>query len=272
MPGVGGAKAAQYIASVAPMDGTQIGAISPGAIVGPLLDTRAKVGYDPRTLIYLASANSGTRVCVTSAQSKAKTFQDAQQSKTIMGTAGEGDSTQDYALLHKATAGAQFSIVTGYSGTRDIALAMERGELDGVCGWDWASLKSQEGNLIRDGKLNIIVQDGLHPDPELTKRGVPEIWPFLASDDDRKVNELIFRQQLFSRPFVAPPGVPAVTVKLLRDAFSKMMHDKAFLADAVASRIDIAPLGGQDVQDAVTQMYSAPKAIVEQARRAIGRS
>lgn len=271
MPGAGGAKAAEYIALVAPKDGTQIGAISPGAIVGPLLDTRAKVDYDPAKLIYLASANSGTRVCVTSARSKTKTFQDAQNLNTVMGTAGVGDSTRDYALLHKNTAGAKFSIITGYSGTRDISLAMERGEVDGVCGWDWASLKSQEGSLLREGKLNIILQDGLHPDPELTKMGVPEIWPFLKSDDDRKVNELILSQQLFSRPFIAPSGVPAQLVKILRNAFSSMMRDKAFLADAAKSRIDIAPLSGVEVQSAVAKMYSAPKSIVEKARQAIGR-
>jgi tripartite-type tricarboxylate transporter receptor subunit TctC len=269
MPGAGGAKAAGYIAAVAPKDGTAVGAISPGAIVGPLLDEQAPTQYDPTKLVYLATANNGTRVCVTLAQSSIKTFADAQRSKTIMGTAGVGDSTADYAHLLKNTAGVKFEMVKGYSGTPDILLAMERGEVDGVCGWDWSSLKSQRADYIRDKKLNIIVQTGLNRNEELSRIGVPEVWDFIKNDEDRKVTELIVAQQLFGRPYVAPPGTPDPVVMILRSGFDAMMKDDEFLAEAAKSKLDILPSDGATVQEGVARIYAAPKAIVEKARNAI---
>ncbi len=269
MPGAGGAKAAGFIYSVAPKDGTSIGAISPGSVMGPLLDDRTHYTYDPTKLIYLATANNATRVCVTLAQSKIKTFVDAQNIKSIIGTAGEGDSTLDYARLHKNTAGAKFDLVTGYAITPDILLAMERGEVDDVCGWDWSSLKSQKSDYIRDGKFNILVQVGSAPNKELTDMGVPEIWRFLPNDEARQVNELIVGQQLFGRPFVVPPGTSETLVATLRSAFISMMADREFLEDAARAKLDIVPSGGEAVQAGVAHVYGVSKEIVERAREAI---
>jgi tripartite-type tricarboxylate transporter receptor subunit TctC len=269
MPGGGGAKAAGYISAVASKDGTAIGAVSPGTVIGPLLDDRAQAQYDPRKLNYLATANSGSRVCVTLARSQTKTFDDARRIKTIMGAGAPGDSTRDYANLLKNTASAKFELVTGYTGTPDILLAMERGEVDGVCGWDWSSLKSQRGDYIRDKKFNILVTAALEPNEELKSMGVPEVWAYMVDDQSKQVTELIVAQQLFGRPFIAPPGTPDNLVAILRSAFSATFKDPEFLADAAKSKLDIVPSDGEKVQAGVARIYAAPKEIVEKAREAI---
>ena len=266
MPGAGSGTAAAFLSRVAPKDGTAIGALFPGVIIGPLLEDRAQTLYDPTKFLYLGTADSGTRVCITGSKSKVKTFADAQQNKAIMGASQAGGSTRDYAYLHVKAAAAKFEIISGYKGTNDIMLAMERGEVDGLCGLDWTSLKSQRPDWLRDKTINILVQDGMETEPGLDELGVPKVWNFVKSDDDRKALELIFSQQVFGRPYVAPPGTPAEQVKLLRDAFIAVMKDKDFLHDAESLRLDVTPASGEHVQDVVTKLYAAPKEIVQRAK------
>ena len=117
-------------------DGLTIGAIMPGTIMEPLLDEKPDLSFDPTQVDYLGTANTGSYICVTLDHSKTKTFAQALTQKTIMGGIAAGNSTNDIANLIKKMTGAQFDIVSGYKGTLDIALAIERGELDGVCGWN----------------------------------------------------------------------------------------------------------------------------------------
>ena len=208
LPGAGGGRAAAFIYSVAPKDGTAIGAVFPGVVMAPLLDDRVQPLFDPTRFQYLASAHNATRICVTHARSRIKTFADAQKQKAVMGASAAGGSTRDYVNMHRKSSGAMFELVTGYKGTADILLAMERGEVDGLCGYDWTSLKSQRPDWITSKTANILVQVGLEPDEELTRLGVPPIWTTIASDDDRKAVELVIAQQVFGRPYLAPPGRP----------------------------------------------------------------
>src|SRR5262249_39541872 len=176
-----------------------IAAIMPGAVVGPLLDEKEETLFDPTKVLYLGTANNGTRVCVTRKDSKIKTFDDALTQKAAFGGVSTNDSTRDYGYLHKRTAGAQYDVVTGYSGTAEIALAMERGEIDGACGWDWSSFKSQRPDWLRDGKVNLLLQVGLEPNAELTRMGVPSVFKYVKGEDERKVVELVISQQVFQR-------------------------------------------------------------------------
>jgi tripartite-type tricarboxylate transporter receptor subunit TctC len=269
LPGAGSAKAASFLATVAPKDGTAIGSLMPGGVIGPLLDDGPKPPYDPTKLVYLATADSGTRVCATFVNSKTKTFQDAQKQKTVMGASAAGGSTRDYVNMLRKAAGAQFELVTGYKGTAEIGLAVERGEVDGLCGWDWSSLKSQKSDWLRDKKVNILLQLSLEPEAELTKMGVPPVWQFIKNDDDKKAVELVVSQQVFGRPFVAPPGTNPEAVKILRDAFAAAMKDKELLADAEKAKIDINALDGAKVQDVVTKVYASPPAVVARAKELI---
>src|SRR5580704_17596886 len=239
MPGAGSGRTALFISNVAPKDGATLGALMPGAIIGPLLDD------------------------------KIETFEDARKQKTILGATAAGGATRDYGYLHNHTSGTKFDVVAGYKGTADIGLAMERGEVDGVCGWDWSSAKSQKSDWLRDHKINILVQVGLDPNPELTQMGVPELWKFINNDDDRKVAEMVVSQQIFQRSYIAPPGTPAEQIATLRAAFDATMADPHFLADAETARIAVTPLSGAKVQEIVQKLYATPKAIVERARQVI---
>jgi len=269
MPGAASARAAGFISTLAPKDGTAIAALMPGGVVGPLLDEKAETLFDPTKVLYLGTANNGTRICVSRKDSKIKTFDDALTQKAAFGGVSTSDSTRGYGYMHKKTSGAQYDVVSGYSGTAEIALAMERGELDGVCGWDWASFKSQRPDWIRDHKANLLLQVGLEPNEELTRMGVPSVFKYITNEDDRKVVELIISQQVFQRSYIAPPGLPAELLDTLRSAFDATMRDQDFLHDAETIRIDISPLPGAKVQELVQKIYAAPKDIVARARQAL---
>lgn len=269
MPGAGSGRTALFISNVAPKDGSTLGALMPGAIIGPLLDDRVESQFDPTKVIYIGSADAGTRVCATFQSSKIKTFADARSNRTVIGATAAGGATRDYSFLHNHTSGTKFDVVAGYKGTADITLAMERGEVDGTCGWDWSSVKSQKPDWLRDHKLNLLVQVGLEPNPELTNMGVPDIWKYVEGEDNRKIVELVVSQQVFQRSYIAPPGTPAEQVKTLRSAFDATVVDPQFLADAETTRIAIQPLSGAKVQEIVAKLYATPKTIVERARQVI---
>jgi tripartite-type tricarboxylate transporter receptor subunit TctC len=269
MPGAASTRAGIYISTVAPKDGTSIAAMMPGAIMGPLLEDKPVTQFDPTKVSYIGTADSGVRVCATFQKSKIRTFADAQKNNTVVGASAAGGATRDYAYLHNHTAGTKFEVVAGYKGTVEIALAMERGEVDGLCGWDWSSVKSQKGEWVRERLLNVLVQVGLRPQQELTDMGVPSIWTFVRSDEDRRVAELVVSQQVFQRSYIAPPATPEATLNVLRAAFDATVQDPQFLADAAKMQISITPLDGQAVQDLVAKLYALPRALVERARAAI---
>jgi len=269
MPGAGSARAAGFIANVASKDGTVIANIMPGAVIDPLLDPKAEKLFDPTAVMYIGNVNNGVRVCVSGSQSNIKTFDDARTLKATFGGGQANDSTRDYGQLHRKTTGAKWDLVTGYKGTSDLAIALERGEGDGVCGFDWASLKSQKPNWVRDKVVNVLIQDAIEPLDELTRLGVPHIMKYVKDDTTRKAVELILSQQVFHRSFIAPPETPPEALKILRDAFDATMKDPQFLAETEKLRIDVAPLSGAKVQEVVQKLYQSPKDIIEKARDAI---
>ncbi len=269
MPGAGSALAGAHIFRVAPRDGMTLGALMPGAIVGRLLDERASNLFDPTKFNYIGSADTGTRVCVTYASSPTKTYDDAMKLKTIMGASQAGGATRDYDVMHNRATGTKFEIVSGYKGTSDILLAMERGEAAGLCGFDYSSLKSQKSDWLRDHKINIILQDGIDPLPELAAMGVPQVWPYIHDDLDRKAVELILSQQLFGRSYIAPPGTPPEIVSILRAAFDATMKDPEFLADADRMRIGITSSSGENLQAVVARIHASSLDVVARARELI---
>lgn len=266
-PGAGSGTAAATIYNTAPKDGTWVGVLFPGVIMGPILDPQSRLTFDPAKFIYVASADSGTRVCITGKASSAKTMKDVLERKAIMGASAAGGSSRDYAYMLKHTTGAKFDVVSGYKGTVDIFLAIEQGEVDGTCGLDWSSLKAQRPTWVRDGTARVVVQMGLNDEPELNKLNVPNIWDFVSSPDDKAAIELVLAQQIFGRPYVLAPETPAENAATLRQAFMETFKDKEFLADAGKSRIDINPTSGEDVQKLVAQVFATKPAIVERAKK-----
>jgi tripartite-type tricarboxylate transporter receptor subunit TctC len=263
MPGAGSNKAAAFLYNVAPKDGSTFGAIFPGAIMDPLIGDKSKVQHDPNKFIYLGTANKEVRVCAVWHTAPAQSFKDTFTKETILAASAEGGATADYAQVLDAVLGTKFKVVRGYPGTRDMTLAIERGEAHGLCGYAWTSLKTQNAEWVRDKKIKVILQTAFDGDEELNQMGVPMVWDFVKNDEDRKVIELLLAQQVFGRPYVLPPGTADSRVKTLRAAFTATMKDKDYVAEAKKLGLDTDFGTGEEVQALVQKVYATPRPIVE---------
>ena len=268
MSGAGSNRAAAYIFGVAPKDGTAIGAIFPGVVLQPLL-TDAKFQHDPSKFIYLGSANSDLYICLVRADAPVKTFQDVLTQELIVGASNPGATTYDFPALLNSVLGARFRIVTGYPGSREITLALERGEIQGTCGLGWTGLEAMHPAWFKQDRIRVLVQLNGPGHPDLIKRGVPRAADFAKTGDERRVLELVFSQGLFGRPYVMPPEVPADRVAALRSAFLAALRDKALLDDAANMQLDVDPISGKDLQAAVARLYATPTHLIERARQAL---
>lgn len=269
MPGAGSNKATGYIYSVAPKDGTAIGAIFPGAILDPLIGD-VQVQHDPSKLNYLGSANADIYICFVRSDAPAKTFKDVFTHETIVGASNTGGTTRDLPAMMNNLLGTKFKVVSGYAGSKEITLAIERNEVNGACGIGWTGLPSMHPDWFAGKKLmSVIVQLDMKGHPDLNANGVPLSVQFAKSEDDRKVIELIESQGTFGRPYVLPPGVPAERVAALRKAFTDTLNDPALRADAQKGQLDLDFLSGADLQALVTRLYALPPAIVARAKQAL---
>jgi tripartite-type tricarboxylate transporter receptor subunit TctC len=267
MPGAGGAVASTWLYQMASRDGTVIGSVSPNAILAKLLG-EGRAGYEPDKFNYLIGAERSTRLCVTFHRSRVRTLKDALSHDSIIGATTVGSPTREYAAIMRRTLGARFEIVSGYKGPADLFVAMERGEIDGVCGIDWSALKAQQPDWLRERKLNLLVQGALTPHPELA--GVPTPWAYIKDDTDRKAVELMVEfQQTFGRTYMAPPGVPAELVHILRAAFTAVLRDPDFLVEAGNLRIDVTPQAGEEIQRIVEALHAAPRQVVERLKQIV---
>ena len=269
MPGAGSNKAAAFLYNVAPKDGSAMGAIFSGAIMDPLLgDDRSKVQHDPTKFIYLGSANDEVSLCAIRADSPAKSLQEAMKTPITLGASAAGGSTRDFPSALNKLIGTKFNLVSGYPGTKEITLAVERNEVQGVCGYYWSSLSTQNPEWVSGGKMILLAQEALKGHAELNKMRVPVAVDFAKTDEDRQVLDLIYSQLVFGRPYILPPDVPEARAAALRKAFGEVMKDKDMLADAAKSRIEISPVSGEEVQALVTKVFATPKRIVERAKEA----
>ncbi|HEY4404236.1 MAG TPA: hypothetical protein VGN55_06230 [Xanthobacteraceae bacterium] len=267
MPGAGSNKLASYIYSVAPKDGTAIGAIFSGAILQPLLGD--PVQHDPARFIYLGNANNEVFLCLARSDAPVQSFKEALGRELIVGATNEGGSSRDFTAMLDNLLGARLRIVTGYPGSNEILLALERNEVQGVCGLGWSSIAPQRARLLDSGLARVLVQLATTGHPELDKMNVPLAIDFSKSEDDRKVMELVYSQLIFGRPFILPPGVPAERVAALRRAFMAALQDKDARAEARGMQLDLDPLAGEAVQAEVAKAYAMPVRIVERAKQSL---
>jgi tripartite-type tricarboxylate transporter receptor subunit TctC len=268
MPGAGGNKAAGYAYSVAPKDGTAIGAIFPGSILQPLIGDTA-VQHDPAKFIYLGSANSDVYTCVVRTDAPVKTFKDVLTREMIVGASNEGGTSRDMPTVSNNVLGAKFRIVTGYAGTQEIALAVERNEVHGICGLGYTSLLTIRPDWVERGVVSILVQENVKGSAVLNQMGVPRTVDFAKTAEDRQVLELVYSQGVFGRPYVFPPGVPADRVAALRKAFMAALQDKELLAEAARMKLDIEAISGADVQSMVAKLFATPANIVDRAKQSL---
>jgi tripartite-type tricarboxylate transporter receptor subunit TctC len=268
MPGAGSAKSVGYINSVAPKDGTAIAAFYPPVILAPMLED-ASAPFDPNKLNYLGSANSDTYLCLLRSDAPAQTFADTFSHEVILGASAEGGTTRDLPAMLNNLIGTRFRIVTGYAGSKEITLAVERNEVHGTCGIGWTGLPTMHPDWFAKKVMRVIVQLSMTGHPDLNKMGVPLAAAYAKTDEERQVMELAFSQGSYGRPYVMPPGVPAERIAALRKAFMDTLHDPALLADAEKAQLDIDAMSGDDLQALVKKLYSLSPAIVARAKQAL---
>jgi tripartite-type tricarboxylate transporter receptor subunit TctC len=263
MPGAGSVTLVNYLLNIAPKDGTVFGTFDQSLIVAPLFGGEfAKV--DASKLSWVGSVAKGNTVCITWHTSPVKTFDDLLQNKTVFGGTGREDVRYTQAAMIKNMFGADMKIVTGYKGSSDLRIAMERGEIDATCGDSWTSLKSTASDWLRDKKINLLVQFALESHPEI--RDVPLLMDKARTEEDRAALKLLFGAQIAGRPFAAPPGLPPERLRLLRAAFDATMKDPEFLAFADKIKLEVDPVNGQEIEAAVRETYRTAPEIVARAK------
>jgi tripartite-type tricarboxylate transporter receptor subunit TctC len=268
IPGAGSNKAASYVALQAPKDGTAVGALQAVAITQPLISDQA-VPHDPSKFIMVGSANNSVYFCVIRSDAPVKTFAEAFDKEAIIGTSGEGASLREYPVMLINVLGVKLRLIGGYAGSREIMIAMERNEVQGMCGMDWSSFLTQQRDWITSGFVRLLVQEDLRGHPEMNKLGVPLAIAFAKTEEDRQIMDMIYSQNLFGRPYLLPPGVPADRVAALRGALSAMLQDKTLLAEAEKSGLDIGPMGGEELQALVAKLYALPPKVIERAKQSL---
>jgi len=263
--GAGSLNAANHIYNVSAKDGTVFGTFARGLAIEPLIGT-AKVQFDATKFTWLGSGTNEISLCATWHTSPIKTWADALKTGFTVGGEGAGSDPDTYAALIRNIFGVKLRLVTGYHGTSDIILAIERGEIDGRCGWSWSSIKSTRAAWIMEKKLNYIAHNSEQKAEELPH--VPAIADF-ATNRQKQVIRLVSSRQVMGRPFAAPPGVPEVRKQALRKAFDDTLKDPAFLEEAGKLKLEVNPVTGSEVDKLIAELYRTPKDIVEEARKAI---
>jgi tripartite-type tricarboxylate transporter receptor subunit TctC len=271
MPGAGSNKLAAYMYKVAPKDGTAMAAVFPGAILEPLIGDKP-VPFDPGKFGYVGSVNNEVFICTVRSDAPVKTFKEALTTPVRLAASAAGGSSRDFPLMLDSVLGAKFKVVAGYPGSREMMLAVEQGEVNGICGIGLSSYAEAHPDWIPSGTVIPIVQEALKPDPEMTARHVPLSLDFAKTDEQRQVLSLMYSQGVFSRPYIVPPGIPPERLAALRKAFMDAFHDPATLADAKRVRVPIEPTSGEDVQALVAKTYATPNTVVARLKQAIATS
>jgi len=262
MEGAGSLRLANWLYNVAPKDGTAFGIFGRGTGFDPLLgNTAAK--FDATKFNWIGSANNEVSVCVAWSTSGVTKFEDLQQRELIVGGTSTSADTDQFPRIVNGVLGTKMKVVTGYPGGNEVGLAMERGEVQGRCGWSWSSVKTTHKKWVEEKKFVVLVQLGLDKHPDLPD--VPLIIDLAKTDEQREILKLVFARQVMGRPFIAPPGLPQDRVDALRKAFMATMQDKDYLADAEKTQMEINPVSGEKVQALVKEEYSAPPAIAQKA-------
>jgi tripartite-type tricarboxylate transporter receptor subunit TctC len=266
MPGAGSLRSANYLYNVAPKDGTVIGHFSRGMAMEPLIGTSA-TQFDARKFTWLGSGTDEVSVCVTWHASRVKSWNDMLTIPFTVGGEGTGSDPDIFSAVVRNVFGVKLKLVSGYPGTAEVALAIERGEVDGRCGWSWSSLKLTKPDWIAGKRVNLVAQLALNKSPELPD--VPLIFDFATTERQRQILKLMLSRQSMARPFAAPPDLPEDRKAALRTAFDRTMADAEFLAEARQRGLEVNPVSGAEIDKLVSELYQTPADIVAELRAII---
>src|SRR5690349_8559876 len=264
MTGAGSLRSANYIFSVAPKDGSVLGTFSRSMGVAPLL---GQAEFDSRKFTWLGSMTDDDTTCVTWNSSPIKTWSDLLSKPSKLGGLGADADPDIWALLYKNVFGAKARLVSGYPGTNDVVLAMERGEVDGLCGLSWSTIKTRHGEWLSNHSVNIIVQAALKKEPEIAS--VPLATDLVSNSEQLQIIRLLLTSQAMARPFVAPPDIPLERKTALIAAFDATMRDANLLAEAQKLSFEIHPVSAGTIGELLAEVYATPKDVLARAAKAI---
>jgi tripartite-type tricarboxylate transporter receptor subunit TctC len=263
--GAGGMTAINRIANVAPKDGTVFGDVNRGLPFEPLLGgTGAQ--FDPRKLNWIGSPELDVIVCTARKDAPVQTLEDLRTKELIVGATGTGADTLTYPQFLQGLLNLKFKIIKGFPGSGPIVLATERNEVQGLCN-SYVSVSRQA--LFQEGKLNILFQGSEKPDPRLPN--VPTPFALAKTDSDKQALRLFLARAAVGRPFVAPGGVPADRIAILRKAFDDTMKDPEFVADTKKAKLNVSPITGQQIADVINQVYTTPPEVIARTKELLSR-
>jgi tripartite-type tricarboxylate transporter receptor subunit TctC len=262
MPGAGSYKAANYFYSQAPKDGSILGYIAQTAATEELLGNPA-VQFKTAQFNWIGRMSSYNNVSVGWHTSKVKSIADAQKTESTMGATGVGSAVYIYPNVMNAVLGTKFKIVSGYEGTAQSALAMERGEVDGVT-MGWFAIKSAHKDWVDNKKINVFVQFLVERHPDLPD--VPTIVEFARNQEEKQLFQLFANEGDIGKAILTPPGTPANVVAVLRRAFDDMAKDPEYIADADKLQLERDSTSGEKVQKLIEAVAQTPSAVVEHAK------
>jgi tripartite-type tricarboxylate transporter receptor subunit TctC len=264
MPGAGSLKAVNFLYNAAPRDGTVIATFARGIVFEPLIGHLDGAQFDAPKFNWIGSVSNEVSVCAINSARGISTWADMLTKKTLIGASGAGADSDVFPIVLRNLFGLPMRIVTGYPGGSDLNLAMERGEIDGRCGWSWTSIVSRNRDWLADKRIQITLQIGLSKHEDLPD--VPLIMDLVTDPRKDAALKLIVSRQSIARPFAAPPEVPAERVAALRSAFDATMRDPDFLAEMRRETLEVRPVGGAEVQDLMREIYATPPDVVKLAR------
>jgi tripartite-type tricarboxylate transporter receptor subunit TctC len=265
MPGAGSLKAAMYVHGVAPKDGSVIATIGRSAPIEPLL---GDAQFDGRSFTWLGSIASNSSLCTSWHTTAIKSWQDAMTKPFALAGEGSGSDPDNFARILKNVFGAKVRLVTGYPGGTEMNLAIERGEVDGRCGWSWDSIKSTRPDWLRDRKLNLLAVFSLQKAADIPSE-VPLIGDLARSDEQRQILRVLLAGQGLGRPYFTSPGVPEDRKAALRAAFDATMKDPDFLAEIAKARLEVSPTSGVEIDRLLADIYASPREVIEKAKQAV---
>jgi tripartite-type tricarboxylate transporter receptor subunit TctC len=262
VPGAGGLIAANTLFNNTAPDGLSFAALTNGVAMDPLFGEKA-ARFEAQKFAWLGSMGKLENICVTWQGSPITRIEQARLREVPVSASGATGNSAIMPKIVNQFLGTKFKVIGGYTEGSGVTLALERREVDGVCGLSYSTLRTMRPDWFRDKKLNIILQIGLHKLKDLPD--VPSAIDLVSDPDARRVLELILIRQEMGRPFALPPGTPADRVAILRSAFEATLKDPAFIAEAGKLQLEIDPLTGPEIANLLRTAYAAPKPIVARA-------
>ena len=262
MEGAGGLRLANFLYNAAPRDGTALGATSRSVAFEPLLGNKG-AQYDAAKFTWIGSANDEVGVCVAWHTSGITRFDDLFTREMTVGATGTGDDTYQFPRFVNNVLGTKMKIIPGYPGGNEVSIAMERGEVDGRCGWSWSAVRSTRMSWVTERKINLLMQFSLAKHAELPD--VPLIMERATTDGQRAMFKFIFARQVMGRPYQGPPGIPADRLRILQKAFMDTMADTDLLAEAEKGQFEVRPVPGEAIEKLVAEVLSTPPELAARA-------